>query len=135
MRVPRWRMIIDPPVTSSPPNAFTPSRWALESRPFVELPPPFLCAIAESPSQSRIHAQSGGIRHAIGLDGLDANLGKVLPVSLQLLVLLLALEVKHENFVAAAVAHDFSCHFGRAGLDHTPRFARNRQYVAELDRL
>jgi hypothetical protein len=44
--------MIEPPVTSSPPNAFTPNLCALESRPFVELPPPFLCAIAESPSES-----------------------------------------------------------------------------------
>jgi hypothetical protein len=45
-------MMIEPPVMSSPPKAFTPSRCALESRPFVELPPPFLCAIAESPFQA-----------------------------------------------------------------------------------
>jgi hypothetical protein len=37
-----------PPVTTWPPKALTPSRWAFESRPFVELPPPFLCAIANS---------------------------------------------------------------------------------------
>jgi hypothetical protein len=42
-------MMMEPPVTSSPAKAFTPSRCAFESRPFVELPPPFLCAIAESP--------------------------------------------------------------------------------------
>jgi hypothetical protein len=52
MRVPRWRMMIEPPVTSWPPKAFTPSRCAFESRPFVELPPPFLCAIAQSPSEN-----------------------------------------------------------------------------------
>src|ERR1700728_5478507 len=40
--------MIVPPVTTWPPNAFTPSRWAFESRPFVELPPPFLCAIPNS---------------------------------------------------------------------------------------
>src|SRR5579862_3373351 len=44
--VPRCRTRIDPPVTSSPPNRFTPSRCALESRPFLELPRPFLCAIS-----------------------------------------------------------------------------------------
>ena len=49
--VPRWRMMIDPPVISWPANAFTPSRCAFESRPFVELPPPFLCAITRSPSK------------------------------------------------------------------------------------
>src|ERR1700744_3097017 len=48
IRVPRCRMMIDPPVTNWPANAFTPSRCALESRPFVELPPPFLFAIAQS---------------------------------------------------------------------------------------
>jgi hypothetical protein len=47
--VPRWRMMIDPPVMSCPAEAFTPSRCAFESRPFVELPPPFLCAIALIP--------------------------------------------------------------------------------------
>src|ERR1700753_3170765 len=37
-----------PPGTSCPPKAFTPSRCALESRPFLELPKPFLCAITSS---------------------------------------------------------------------------------------
>jgi hypothetical protein len=49
MRVPRWRVMMVPPVTNSPAKDFTPSRCAFESRPFVELPPPFLCAIVESP--------------------------------------------------------------------------------------
>src|SRR3954463_11545007 len=43
--VPRCRTIMDPPGTSWPPKTFTPSRCALESRPFLELPKPFLCAI------------------------------------------------------------------------------------------
>src|SRR5215469_741892 len=43
--VPRCRTMIDPPGTSCPPKTFTPSRCALESRPFLELPKPFLCAI------------------------------------------------------------------------------------------
>jgi hypothetical protein len=45
MRVPRWRTMIVPPGTSCPPNALTPSRCALESRPLRELPRPFLCAM------------------------------------------------------------------------------------------
>jgi hypothetical protein len=49
--------MIDPPVTSWPPKAFTPSRCAFESRPFVELPPPFLCAIS-NPSQKQLLAFS-----------------------------------------------------------------------------
>src|SRR4051795_1869319 len=43
--VPRCRTMMLPPGTSCPPNTFTPSRCALESRPFLELPKPFLCAI------------------------------------------------------------------------------------------
>src|SRR5580704_4320035 len=35
-----------PARTTSPVWRFTPSRFALESRPLRELPPPFLCAIA-----------------------------------------------------------------------------------------
>src|SRR3977135_2121495 len=37
--------MMEPPVTNSPENTLTPSRCALESRPFLELPKPFLCAI------------------------------------------------------------------------------------------
>src|ERR1700756_3656129 len=44
-RVPRWRTMMVPPGTTCPPNALKPSRWELESRPFRELPNPFLCAI------------------------------------------------------------------------------------------
>src|SRR5215467_4161417 len=38
--------MIEPAVTASPANTFTPSRWAAESRPFFDEPRPFLCAIA-----------------------------------------------------------------------------------------
>ena len=47
MRVPRCRTMMEPPETSWPPNDFTPSRCALESRPLRELPKPFLCAISQ----------------------------------------------------------------------------------------
>jgi hypothetical protein len=40
--------MIEPPVTTWPAKIFTPSRCALESRPFLELPKPFLCAICLS---------------------------------------------------------------------------------------
>src|SRR6266480_2085665 len=45
-RVPRWRTMISPPVTTCPANVLTPSRCALESRPLRLEPSPFLCAIA-----------------------------------------------------------------------------------------
>src|SRR5208283_5813859 len=43
--VPRWRMMMLPPTTDSPPNFFTPRRRPSESRPLREEPPAFLCAI------------------------------------------------------------------------------------------
>src|SRR6516165_5139915 len=47
-RVPRCLTMIVPPGTSCPPKALNPSRCAFESRPFRELPKPFLCAITRS---------------------------------------------------------------------------------------
>src|SRR5271155_4574643 len=44
--------MIVPPGTSCPPKALKPSRCAFESRPFREVPCPFLCAI-ESVSSSQ----------------------------------------------------------------------------------
>ena len=43
--VPLWRKIIFPARTASPPNFLTPRRLLLLSRPFFEVPCPFLCAI------------------------------------------------------------------------------------------
>src|ERR1700733_11388728 len=40
--VPRWRTMIVPAVTVLPPKAFTPRRWALESRPLRVDPPPLV---------------------------------------------------------------------------------------------
>jgi hypothetical protein len=37
--------MMDPAVTASPPNAFTPSRLDSLSRPFLEAAAPFLCAM------------------------------------------------------------------------------------------
>src|ERR1051326_5737055 len=73
--VPRWRTMIDPPGTSCPPTTLTPSRCAFESRPFLELPNPFLCAI------SHLHQN---LAHA--------DFGEVLAMALRALVLLFTLE-------------------------------------------
>src|SRR5712691_3100201 len=43
--VPRWRTMICPGTTISPPNFLTPSRLPRLSRPLREEPPAFLCAI------------------------------------------------------------------------------------------
>src|SRR5919108_2079020 len=47
-RVPRWRTMISPPLTTSPAKTFTPSRFAFESRPLRLEPSPFLCATSGS---------------------------------------------------------------------------------------
>src|SRR6516164_8358783 len=61
--VPRCRTMIVPAFTSCPPKRFTPSLCPCESRPFVDEPPPFLCAMTNSsqlnsldllPSQSQL---------------------------------------------------------------------------------
>src|SRR5580693_4439359 len=96
-RVPRCRTRMEPPVTSSPPKAFTPRRCALESRPFFELPRPFLCAILHL-CQNLAHL----------------HLRVVLPVSDGPLVLFLALKLEDDHFVAASMAGDGALHFSVA---------------------
>src|SRR5690606_5936635 len=44
--VPRWRTMIFPAMARWPPNIFTPKRLLCDSRPFFELPAPFLCAMS-----------------------------------------------------------------------------------------
>src|SRR4051812_529605 len=44
-RVPRWRTMIIPALTSWPSKILTPSIFGFESRPLREEPRPFLCAI------------------------------------------------------------------------------------------
>src|SRR6516164_8465662 len=46
--VPRWRTMMWPGTTISPPNFLTPSRLPRLSRPLREEPPAFLCAIRHS---------------------------------------------------------------------------------------
>src|SRR5690348_11901390 len=75
--VPRCLTMIDPPGTSCPPKTFTPRRCAFESRPFLELPNPFLCAITTHLNGDLVHLE----------------LGVVLPVPDGALVLLFALEL------------------------------------------
>jgi hypothetical protein len=39
--VPRWRTMIEPALTAVPSKTFTPSRWAVESRPLRDEDAPF----------------------------------------------------------------------------------------------
>src|SRR6266849_10261198 len=86
--VPRWRTMMVPPGTSCPPKAFTPSRCALESRPFLELPKPFLCAIVLC--DYLVHPQ----------------FGEMLAVPDCALVLFLALKLENGYLLGAVVSGD-----------------------------
>src|SRR5579871_2850700 len=117
-REPRWRTRMEPPVTNSPPKAFTPRRCAFESRPFLELPKPFLCAISRL-CQNLAHL----------------HLRVVLPVSDGALVLLFALELEHHHFIAAAVTCDGALHFGvgeRGAGDQLVRIVHHGQHAPEF---
>src|SRR6476646_7943553 len=133
MRVPRWRMMMEPPVMSWPAKALTPSLCAFESRPFVELPPPFLCAIAESPSKFAA-LLSVGVGHSIGFNSLDTDLNKVLTVSLELLVLLFPLQVEDQDLFAAAFAEHFGCDLGGRGLGHA-EITADQENITEFNGL
>src|SRR6185503_13822634 len=107
--VPRCRTMIDPPGTNCPPNAFTPNRCELESRPFLELPKPFLCAMTQS------------LRDLVNL---HARI--ILPVPLRPPVLLLALELEDDSLSVPVM-------FGNRAPDHSPSRRRARSHVALVD--
>src|SRR6185437_12617885 len=89
--------MISPALTSWPPNLLTPSRWALESRPFLLDEAPFLCAI------------SGLLLAGAGLTGTDPgdfHLGVLLAVPLPAPVASLVLVVDHVDLGAAGRAED-----------------------------
>src|SRR5262245_18213731 len=87
--VPRWRTRMLPASTRSPPNFFTPSRFDWDSRPFLVLPPAFLCAMFLS---------SSGRRDADHLD-----LGERLAVTFLPQVVLAAAEFRDADLVGLAV--------------------------------
>src|SRR5437660_881316 len=98
-RVPRWRTMISPPVTTWPANSFTPRRCAAESRPLRLDPRPFLCAIRCLLARRRLARQQ--------LHLLDLEPRQLRAVPLGALVAALRLELEDPDLVAALVAgHD-----------------------------
>src|SRR5947209_6842911 len=79
--VPRCRTMIEPPGTSCPPKTLMPRRCAFESRPFLELPKPFLCAME------------------LAHDVADAHFGVILPVPLRPFILFLAFEFEYQDLL------------------------------------
>src|SRR6476661_4432337 len=105
-RVPRWRTMISPPLTYWPAKTLTPRRWASESRPLREEPRPFLCAIRRYPRGSS-GPTSGWSRTTSGvlfdLDVGDFQAGELLPVTGELLVAPLGLELEDPELRVALV--------------------------------
>src|SRR5713226_1933891 len=86
-RVPRCRTRMLPAVTNCPPKRFTPSIWGLESRPFLELPTPFLWAMV------------------LDLDLGDADSGHGLPMPAVPPVVLSPLELHDQDLAALPLRH------------------------------
>src|SRR5487761_101981 len=88
-------MRILPASTCSPPKRFTPSRLEWESRPFLVLPPAFLCAMCAASARA-------DVRHL--------DLGERLAVVLQPQVVLAPHEYHDRYLAALAVANHGSEH-------------------------
>src|SRR5688500_20330225 len=82
--VPHWRMMMLPATTFSPPNFFTPRYCGLLSRPFLDEPTPFLCAMRTPLSE---------------LDVAYANFSEALPMPLLLRVVLPALHLEDDDLL------------------------------------
>src|SRR5688500_20146900 len=89
--VPHWRMMMLPATTFSPPNFFTPRYCGLLSRPVLDEPTPFLCAMRTPLSE---------------LDVADANFSEALPMPLLLRVDISALCLEHDYLLATTLLDD-----------------------------
>src|SRR5688572_21984349 len=90
--VPRWRRMMLPAITFSPPNFLTPRYCGLLVRPFLLEPTPFLCAMTAS---ADLH---------VG----NLHFGELLAVAGLLAVVLAALELEDVDLLFLAVAHDLA---------------------------
>src|SRR5690349_8090970 len=93
--------MMDPPVTNSPENALMPRRCEFESRPFLELPKPFLCAM-QNPL--------GEPFAALGQNFLHRHPRIVLAVTDGALILLLSFELEDDDFIAAPVGGNLAAY-------------------------
>src|SRR5690606_26960063 len=94
--VPRWRTMIFPAMARWPPNIFTPKRLLCDSRPFFELPAPFLCALSYLLfMMGHRPVKQFGLSCAAS----EFNLGELLAVAIFLLVPLTALFLENDYLV------------------------------------
>src|SRR5262252_987258 len=106
-----------PAVTNWPPNRLTPSICALESRPFLELPTPFLWAM-------RLYLDLGDAHRRHGL-----TMAAMSPI------VLAPLELDDEHLPALPLRDDLAGHLGgreRGRLDHHVSVLVDQQHFVEL---
>src|SRR6266545_5468978 len=118
-RVPRWRTRMLPAVTNWPPKRLTPSICGLESRPFLELPTPFLWAM-------RLH-----------LDLRDAHRRQGLPVPAVTPIVLPPLELDHDDLAPLSLGEHLARHPGRRqrlGFNRHLAVLVDQQDLVELHR-
>src|SRR5271169_4699164 len=97
--VPRWRTMMLPGITASPPNFLTPSRRPRVSRPLREEPPAFLCAMC--------HALLLRMRQPVGaLDFTNAQHGLVLAMPFLAPIIFPPLLFEDDDFCRSALLDD-----------------------------
>src|SRR6516162_5652541 len=117
-----------PASTCSPPKRFTPRRLEWESRPFLVLPPAFLCAMS---------CFLPGYCRSARADVGHLHFGKHLPVVLLPQVVRAALELHDRYLGALPMAHNRGEHLAalERGLPHFHvRALADQQDLSELDR-
>src|SRR6476659_1123220 len=97
--------MIAPAVTVSPANTFTPSRFAFESRPFLEEPSPFLCATVLLLRRGRLGLLARRPRLLGRADRCDRDPRQLRAVPARLLEAALRLEREHLQLLSAQMLH------------------------------
>src|SRR5882757_9660829 len=126
-------MMMLPGTTASPPNFFTPRRLDSESRPFLVLPPAFLCAMtAVLYKKWGLKKMPTSARADVG----DLHLGEELAMRLLPQIVRTALELHDGDLRALAVTYDSADDLAtlqqrRAELDVGA--LANEQHLAEFD--
>src|SRR5271163_2781553 len=97
-----------PPLTTCPPNRLIPSRWPCESRPLVDDPPPFLCAMKSSREFARCGQSCESCPTPNTLRKLNVHFDarQILPVASLNLILAARLVLQHLELGAARMLHD-----------------------------
>src|SRR5579864_3282425 len=104
-RVPRWRTMIEPPLTSSPPKRLTPRCCGLESRPLRLEPCPFFCAMSSCSLSSGVRYRCvRRLRCLRQLDLVDADAGVVLAMADRLALRVALLVLEHPDLRALRLA-------------------------------